>query len=602
MVEDSGQNSDIGGPPMARINGGEMLVRALEREGVHDCFALHGGHLDAIFKACHEHNLRVIDTRHEQAAAHMADGWARTTGRPGVAMVTAGPGVTDAVTGVANAYLDAIPMILIGGRSPLLDDELLPLQGGIDQVALMRPITKWARSVTHVERIPEYVAMAFRQAVSGRPGPVFLELPIDVLFARAEEEKGVFPENYRAKSPAGPGSEALGQALQWIREAERPAILAGGGVWFAQAAKELTAFAELTNTPVMANAKARGVISEEHPLCFGAFGAIHPAAHARRGNKSADVVLMLGTRIGLATGGRNSLIPADARVIQVDIEAEEIGRGRSIELGIVADCGEFLRQAVAAARGTKFDRHEAWIEQLTTMRSSQRKKWDEAMTAERPIHPARMAREVVDALEPDAIVAADGGETAAWIANAFRARQPGSFLSHGYLGCLGIGIPFALAAKVAHPQRQVVCVIGDGSVGLNFAEFDTAVRHNLPVTVIVNNDMQWGMSKHGQDLAWGAGNTIATELGVVRYERAAQGLGAHGEFVDRADELAPALNRALKSGRAACVNVMTDPDVIEPGTLAMYSAFSGGKAPKSEAPTGAKTDETMLPYYGKRKL
>jgi len=181
-----------------------MLVRALEREGVHEVFALHGGHLDAIFKACREHDLRVIDTRHEQAAAHMADGWARATGRPGVAMVTAGPGVTDAVTGVANAYLDAIPMILIGGRSPLLDDELLPLQGGIDQVSLMRPITKWARSVTHTERIPEYVAMAFRQAVSGRPGPVFLELPIDVLFARAEEEKVVFPENYRPKSPAGP--------------------------------------------------------------------------------------------------------------------------------------------------------------------------------------------------------------------------------------------------------------------------------------------------------------------------------------------------------------------------------------------------------------
>jgi acetolactate synthase-1/2/3 large subunit len=579
-----------------------MLVRALEREGVHEIFALHGGHLDAIFKACLEHGLRVIDTRHEQAAAHMADGWARTTGRPGIAMVTAGPGVTDAVTGVANAYLDAIPMILLGGRSPLLDDELLPLQGGIDQVGLMRPITKWARSVTHTERIPEYVAMAFRQAVSGRPGPVFLELPIDVLFARAEEEKVVFPENYRPKSPPGPSREALAQAMQWLSEAERPAILAGGGVWFAQAAKELTKFAELTHTPVMANAKARGAISEEHPLCFGAFGAIHPAAHLRRGGKSADLVFLLGTRIGLATGGRNSLIPADARVIQVDIEPEEIGRGRAIELGIAADCGEFLRCAIAAARGTKFNGHEEWVERLTAMRANQRGKWDEAMKADRPIHPARMAREVVQALERDAILAADGGETAAWMANAFKAREPGTFLSHGYLGCLGIGIPFAMAAKAAHPQRQVVCVIGDGSVGLNFSEFDTAVRQNLPVTVVINNDMQWGMSKHGQVLAWGAGNTIATELGVVHYERAAQGLGAHGEFVERAEDLAPALKRAFNSGRAACVNVMTDPDVIEPGTLAMYSAFSGGKAPKGAPQPEAKSDETMLPYYGKRKI
>jgi len=352
----------------------------------------------------------------------------------------------------------------------------------------------------------------------------------------------------------------------------------------------------------MANAKARGAISEDHPLCFGAFGAIHPAAHARRGNKSADLVFLLGTRIGLATGGRNSLIPADARVIQVDIEPEEIGRGRSIELGIVADCGEFLRQAISGTRNTKFAGHEAWIEQLTSMRAGQRGKWDEAAKTESPIHPARMAREVVQALEPDAIVAADGGETASWIANAFKASQPGSFISHGYLGCLGIGLPFALAAKVAHPNRQVVCVIGDGSVGLNFAEFDTAVRHNLPITVVINNDMQWGMSKHGQVLAWGAGNTIGTELGVVHYERAAQGLGAHGEFVDHAGGIAPALARAFKSGRPACVNIMTDPDVIEPGTLAMYSAFSGGKAPKSAAQPDAKSGETMLPYYGTRKI
>jgi acetolactate synthase-1/2/3 large subunit len=592
---------------MARINGGEMLVRALEREGVHDVFALHGGHLDAIFGACRSHNFRVIDTRHEQAAAHMADGWARTTGRPGVAMVTAGPGVTDAVTGVANAYLDAIPMVLIGGRSPLLDDELLPLQGGIDQVALMRPITKWTRSVVHAERIPEFVAMAFRQAVSGRPGPVFLEIPIDVLFARVEEEKVVFPENYRPKSPAGPSREALAQTLRWLTEAERPAILAGGGVWFAQAARELAEFAELTHTPVMANAKARGAISEDHPLCFGAFGAIHPAAHQRRGNKSADLVILLGTRIGMATGGRNSLVPADARVIQVDIEPEEIGRGRGIELGIVADCGEFLRQAIAAARETKFSGHEGWIEQLTAMRAGQKKKWDEAIKTERPIHPARMARDVVEALEPDAIVAADGGETAAWIANAYRARHPGSFLSHGYLGCLGIGLPFAMAAKAAHPQKQVVCVIGDGSVGLNFSEFDTAVRHNLPITVVINNDMQWGMSKHGQDLAWGPGNTIATELGVVHYERAAQGLGAHAEFIENAADIGPGLKRAFASGRAACVNVMTDPEVIEPGTLAMYSAMNQGRAPKTgakpeAAPEAPKSDETMLPYYGKRTI
>jgi acetolactate synthase-1/2/3 large subunit len=587
---------------MAKINGGEMVVRALEREGVGEIFTLHGGHLDAIFDACLKHNFRVIDTRHEQAAAHMADGWARTTGRPGVAMVTAGPGVTDAVTGVANAFMDSIPMILIGGRSPLLDDELLPLQGGIDQMALMRPITKWSYSVSQTARIPEFVAMAFRHALSGRPGPVFLEIPIDVLFARVDEEAVRFPDDYRPKTRPGPGRDALAQALQWLREAQRPAILAGGGVWFAQAASELTQFAELTHTAVMCNHKARGCVAEDHPLCFGGFGAISPGSHKRRNAPSADLVILLGTRIGMFTGGRNSVIPPDARVIQVDIEPEEIGRGRNIELGIVSDCGEFLRQAIAASAGTRFDPHQEWIERLGAIRAAGASRWDEAMrNDEGPIHPMRLMRDIAQTLDPDTIVVADGGETAAWMGSAWKARKPGSFMTHGYLGCLGTGLPFALAAKVAHPQRPVFCVVGDGSAGLNFSEFNTAVRHNLPITVVINNDRQWGMSKHGQELSWGKGRHVATELGMVNYERAAAGLGAHGELVERAQDIAPALRRALACGRAACLNVVTDADVIEPGTLAMYSAFSGGKKPKEGAEQKAG-EGTMLPYYGKRKI
>ncbi len=584
---------------MAKIDGGEMLVRALEYEGVREVFTLHGGHLDAIYAACNDHGFRVIDTRHEQAAAHMADGWARTTGRPGVAIVTAGPGVTDAVTGVANAFMDSIPMILIGGRSPLADDDRLPLQA-VDQMGILRPITKWARSVTHTDRIPEYVAAAFRHATSGRPGPVFLELPIDVLFARADEERVDFPKDYRPKAPAGPSRVALMRALSWLREARRPAILAGGGIWFAQAAAELTRFAELANTPVMTNSKARGAISEEHPLCFGGFGAIHPLIHEHSGG-SADLVILLGTRIGLFTGGRNSVIPRDARVIQVDIEPEEIGRNRAIELGIVSDCGEFLREAIAAAKDERFDRHEEWIQRLGAVRDSMRHRFDDALKDRPgPIHPARMAHEIVNTLSPEAIVVADGGETAAWMSNAWTARFPGRFLSHGYLGCLGTGIPFALACKAAHPDQQVFCIVGDGSAGLNFSEFHTAAKNNLPVTVVINNDRQWGMSKHGQELMWGKGRHIATELGMVHYERAAEGLGAQGELIERAEDIAPALKRALSSGRVACLNVVTDCDVIEPMTFAMYSA--GMLNPPKEQPSHDASGETTLPYYGKRKL
>ncbi len=584
---------------MAKIDGGEMLVRTLEHEGVHEIFTLHGGHLDAIYAACMRHEFRVIDTRHEQAAAHMADGWARTTGRPGVAMVTAGPGVTDAVTGVANAFMDSIPMILIAGRSPLADDDRLPLQA-VDQMGIMRPITKWARSVTHTERIPEFVAAAFRHAMSGRPGPVFLELPIDVLFARAEEETVDFPKDYRPKAPPGPGRAALRQALEWLREAKRPAILAGGGVWFSQAAKELTRFAELTNTPVTANSKARGSIPEDHELCYGGFGVIHPAAHAKEG--SADLVLLLGTRIGLFTGGRNSVIPKDARVIQVDIEPEEIGRNRDIDLGIVADCGEFLRQAIETIDGAKFDAHKEWRDRLGAIRHAAQHRHDEALKfTEGPIHPARMAHEIANVLDRDAIVVADGGETASWMSGAWTARHPGRFLSHGYLGCLGVGLPFALAAKAAHPDKQVFCITGDGSAGLNFAEFHTAAKNNLPITVVINNDKQWGMSKHGQEIMWGKGRHMATELGMVHYERAAEGLGAYGELVERAEDIGPAMKRALGCGRVSCLNIVTDSDVIEPGTLALYSAAA--RSPRRDQPKEeAKTEGTTLPYYGKRKL
>jgi thiamine pyrophosphate-dependent acetolactate synthase large subunit-like protein len=580
---------------MARIDGGEMVVRALEREGVHEIFTLHGGHLDAIYAACVRHEFRVIDTRHEQAAAHMADGWARTTGRPGVAIVTAGPGVTDAVTGVANAYMDSIPMILIGGRSPLLDDDRLPLQA-VDQMGLMRPITKWARSVTHSERIPEYVAAAFRHAISGRPGPVFLELPIDVLFARAEESDVEFPKDYRPKTRPGPSREALRQTLEWLHEAKRPAILAGGGVWFAQGAEELTRFAELTKTPVMTNSKARGSIADDHPLCFGGFMILHPALHGTA--PGADLVILLGTRIGLFTGGRSSVIPADARVIQIDIEPEEIGRNRDIELGIVSDCREFLRQVIDAIDGQKFDPHQEWIERLAAIRTAMAHRFDADIGARAGrIHPARMAHEVAKALPADTIVAADGGETANWMSSAWTARRPGSFLSHGYLGCLGVGIPFALAAKAAHPDRPVFCIIGDGAAGLNFAEFHTAAKNKLPVTVVVNNDQQWGMSKHGQEIMWGKGKDIATALGLVHYERAAEGLGAHSEFVERAEDIGPAMKRALACGRVACLNILTDPDVVEPGTLALYSAMAT-RPRKGVAEAGA----TTLPYYGKRKL
>lgn len=574
---------------MAQIDGGEMVARVLEQEGVHEVFTLVGGHLDPILQACVNHGIRIYDTRHEQAAGHMADGWARTTGRPGVAIVTAGPGVTDVITAVANAYMDAIPMVVLGGRSPLVDDETLPLQG-MDQLGLMRPVTKSARCVTQANRIPEFLTMAFREAVTGRPGPVFLELPVDILFTPVDESRVDFPDGCHSQQAPAASPEAVAAALPVLAEAERPVILAGGGVWFSGAAEELRQVAERLHIPVMANAKARGCMSEDHPLGFGGFFLL---ANPMLGDNRPDAVLLLGARMGMFLGGKRSFIPRSAKVIQVDIEGEEIGRNRQIDVGIVADCRNFLRQLLEATKDASFPSRQPWLDALTAVRNGTRAYLEQSIKPDGPIHPYHLAHEIASALPEDGILVADGGEIATWVDMAVTVRKPGSWLTHGYLGCLGTGLPFGLAAKIAHPDRPVLVVTGDGSVGLNFAEFNTAVRLNLPIVVVVSNDQAWGMVKHGQELAYGKDRVVASELGFTHYETAAAAFGVHAEFVDRAEDIAPALRRAFASGKPACVNVMVDPDIISPITMAM----AGGAAKAEDGRIKVK-----LPYYGEREV
>jgi acetolactate synthase-1/2/3 large subunit len=579
---------------MARVDGGELVLRVLERAGVRTVFTLHGGHLDAIYQAARRRSIRLIDTRHEQAAGHAADGWARTTGEVGVAIVTAGPGFTDSITAIANAFLDCVPTLFIAGAAPLRDAETLPLQGGIDQVAVATPITKWAHRVTHTHRIPDLLAQALRVATSGRPGPVFLEIPIDVLFARVDEEKARVPARIAADAAPAPSPEAVRRAIEWLHAAERPAILAGGGAWFSHAGAELLRFAERTQIPVFANGKAQGMVPAGHPLCGGSFASL--AFTAQAGAGEADAVLVLGARFGLFTGGRGGgVVPAAARVIQIDIEPEEIGRNRDVDLGIGADCREALGALDAEASSRQWPRREAWLQAVALVREGHKMMFGEALAREAaPIHPYRLAAEIASALPPDAIVAADGGETAFWMDMVAQVRGGGHWLSHGYLGCLGTGMPFAVAAKAAHPDKAVLCIVGDGAVGLNFSEFDTMVRHGLPIVTVVNNDRQWGMSAHGQDLIYGADRRVVTDLDPTRYDLAAQGFGCHAEHVVEPGDLRPALERALASGRPACVNVMTDPSVIAPITIAMVGAAS---ADISGAPEGESGQRVPMPYY-----
>jgi acetolactate synthase-1/2/3 large subunit len=362
-------------------------------------------------------------------------------------------------------------------------------------------------------------------------------------------------------------------------------ILLGSGAWFSDLGSHLLDFAERTQIPVFSNSRAHGLIPADHPLCCR--NSMNLAILDRANQGGPDVVLILGARLGLFTGGSSeTMLPKDARLIQVDIEPEEIGRNRDVDLGIHADCGEMLRALDASATKRNWPKHEDWI--TATRQASEMfgvMFGNEIVEPKTPIHPYVLADAIARTANRDTILAVDGGGTSSWMEMAGQVYKGGHWLSHGYLSQLGTGMPFAIAAQVAHPEKRVICVLGDGAVGFNFAEFDTMVRHQLPVVVVVNNDQQWGMSAHGQDLIYGQGQRVVTDLANTRYDLAAAGFGCHAEHVVEPGDLVPALERALESGKPACVNVVTDPSVISPVTLALVSgASAAGLTGQSEEP------------------
>jgi len=541
------------------IDGGDLVARALRREGVKHLFALSGDYIQAIFDACLDEDIRIIDTRHEQAAVHMADGWARVTGEPGVALVTAGPGVADAVPGMSVAYHAASPVVLLAGRIPMRD-----FGSGwgmdFDQVALMRPVTKWGASCYHAPRIPEYVGMALGEATSGRPGPVFLDIPSDVLEAKVEEEDVFFLPRRGSRERAQGDPALVEAAIDLLAEAERPLVIAGSGVWWSGAGEELKEFIETAGIPLILSQMGRGAVAEDHPLCFGPL---------RVGTREADVILAVGARINYwLTRGRPPLFGTDQKWIQVDIEGAEIGRHRAVDIGIVGDARQVLRQLVAVARGRLRGRSELpWVAECRRQaRARQERNEADSSSDNVPIHPLRLCREINAFLDRDAAIALDGGDISVFATMALRVHSPGSWLELGNSGHLGAGIPFAMAAKLARPERQALVLSGDGSFGFNGMELDTAVRHNLPIVVVVANDGAWGMIKHRQELIYGRDRVVGTELGVTRFDLLARALGGYGEVVERPEEIRSALERAFAAGVPAVLDVRTDPTAVSPLT------------------------------------
>lgn len=565
-----------------RITGGELLANTLAAAGVSRVFALHGGHLDGFFKACIEADIDLIDFRHEAAAGHAADAYARTTGEIGVCAITAGPGFTNAMTAIANAYLDSSPVLFIVGAAPVREIETNPLQGGIDQIAAARPICKWAISVPVTERIGDLAAMAIRKAMTGRKGPTVLEVPIDVLHASVGAAEATAPVGLETRPHPAPSRSEAHRFVELLNQARRPALIAGFEAVTARAGGALARFVGAAQVPVFAKTQAIGLLGAAHPLDGGAIGnlAMLPLVGLQR----PDLVILLGARFGLFLGGRSgSIVPHEAKVIQVHSDAGEIGRLRDVDLAIAADPIEAL-DAVLAAAESGFTDFGGWPARAAGARRLLQGAYPDRESVA-GVHPHHAAIAVAEAAGTEAIWTLDGGEAAAWAGGAIAVSGPGRILTHGYLGCLGTGLGFAIGAQVAHPDRRVIHVTGDGSMGFHIQELDTLVRRGMPIVTVVLNNQAWGMCLHGQQIMYGQNYNAITKLGGACYADIAAAFGCASERVTAYDEIAPAMARALAAGRPAVVEIMTDPAAIHPITVSMLGKVAEG------------TSEVQIPYY-----
>lgn len=561
---------------MATMTGGQIAAEVLRDKGVKQVFTLSGGHISPIYKHLNDFGVTLFDTRHEQSAVFMAEAYGRINRMPGVAMVTAGPGFTNALSAVANAYMANSPLLLIAGCVGVECSEKLDLQD-MRQAPVIEPMVKKALVCHKTERIAEFVDMAYRLAMSGRPGPVYLELPVDVLKNQVEASAVKRIDNRIQSHPADP--DQAEEMLAMLSEAKQPIVIAGSGAWYADAGEELKAFVETTGVPLFTMAGSRGLVPDSHPLCFESAMAIRPGA-ALVADTGADLVIFLGSRLSLLYIF-GDIFSKEAKFVQVDIHAEEIGRNRTVDLGIVSDIKGLLkicnRRIEETGNGTDLKaRFAPWVETVKAAdvdgKNQAKSQWENDNT---PIHPLRLAHEVNRFMNRESdIVIADGGDTQIWMGMTRTVLRPGSYLDSGLYGCLAVGLPYANTAKLVHPESRVCLFIGDGSTGFNFMEFETAIRKGLNIVVVISNDLGWGMIRHSQELAFGEAIEDGTYIGSVPYHKLVENLGGKGFLVEKPEEIAPTLEKAFACGKVACVNVMTDPTTVSPGSVALANLGS----------------------------
>jgi acetolactate synthase-1/2/3 large subunit len=533
-------------------SGAELFVEAVARLGIDTIFTLVGDHLNEVLAVAARRGIRILDMRHESGVTHAADAWARIHRKPALALVTGGPGHTNSLTGMATANLAGSPLIAVSGSRPSTLAGRQAFQD-IDQVAMARPVVKWAAEVPDAAQIPSYLERAYAIADSGRKGAVHLTIPVD-LFTAGVGGTG-FPTWPTLDRPKGLSySDDIDRAIGLLRAAERPVLIAGSGVWWARAEEALRRFIELTQIPLYTITMGRGTVSDDHPLVMGyADPALNYAVHTAF--READLFLIVGKRIDyrLAMGGAR-LFPPQARFIQIDIHPQELGLNRQLDAAICADARLAL-EALADAAGPQPWPRRPWLERLRALR----REWEATLAqaasdAASPMHPAALCRELSEALPRDVLYSWDGGDFVHWGRALLPAREPGGWLRLGPLGAIGSSLPNGLALQLAHPRRPVAVITGDGALGFYIAEMDTAVRHKLPIVVIVGNDAGWGLERELQSFAYG-GVTVACELQSTPYDVIMKGFGGGGETIERLEQVRPAVQRAFASGVPYCLNV-----------------------------------------------
>jgi len=564
---------------MATITGSEVLAQALRTQGVDTMFYLMGGPMLETEAAAIALGIRAIDHRHEQAAAFAAHAYTRVLRRPGVCMGASGPGATNLLTGVATAFTDCAPLVAIGGSSPRVSFGMEAFQE-IDQLAVFKPVTKWAERCYDAKRIPDVVASAFRHATSGRPGPVYIDMPGDVLGEKIEEERVTYAPAWKPSPRTLGDTGAIKEAIALLAKAERPLVIAGSGVWWSDAAAALQTFVEAAGTPFYTKPISRGLIPEDHALSF---------LNARStAFTEADVLLAVGTRFDwMIQFGRPPRFGANLKVIHVDVNPAELGHNRDVDVPIAGDARAVLEQLTAEARG-KLDpkRYGNWTGRLRVIDAEKGAESDKAMSSDKlPIHPLRLCKEVRDFMRRDTILVVDGQEILNFGRQAIPTYTPGHRLNSGAFGTMGVGLPYGVGAKVAKPDAQVLVLHGDGSFGtmgvglpygvgakvakpdaqvlvlhgdgsfgINAMDIDTAVRHKINVVCVISNNGGWTA-----DAEWSRPlPKPGRNLGFTRYDRLAMDLGAHGEHVEKPNDIRPALERAFAAGKPAVVNVITD--------------------------------------------